>query len=63
MYFSPFNLTFSLIVESGSLMKRCKTDDDCGGSECTKDGTCASVSIDCCWMPPIYCCGPGSASE
>ncbi|RIA83128.1 hypothetical protein C1645_787042 [Glomus cerebriforme] len=48
----------SPLVESGQLMKRCETDSDCAGSKC-ENGTCNSVSIECCWMPPIYCCGPG----
>ncbi|GES82154.1 hypothetical protein GLOIN_2v1780765 [Rhizophagus clarus] len=47
----------SPLVESSRLMKRCQSDDDCPGSKCTVNGTCDSVSIDCCWMPPIYCCG------
>ncbi|CAG8760910.1 10403_t:CDS:1, partial [Gigaspora margarita] len=37
----------------------CKTTADCSdGAECN-DGACtSSVHPDCCWMPPIYCCGP-----
>ncbi|CAB4424635.1 unnamed protein product [Rhizophagus irregularis] len=49
----------SPLAEPDRLMKRCKTDGDCPSGKCTKDGTCDSVSINCCWMPPIYCCGPG----
>ncbi|CAG8568385.1 11386_t:CDS:2 [Funneliformis mosseae] len=47
----------SPLAESNRLMKRCKTNDDCHGDECTPEGTCATAHIDCCWMPPIYCCG------
>ncbi|RIB07470.1 hypothetical protein C2G38_2113666 [Gigaspora rosea] len=37
----------------------CNTNADCSdGAECI-DKTCTStVHPDCCWMPPIYCCGP-----
>ncbi|CAG8602444.1 7584_t:CDS:2 [Dentiscutata erythropus] len=38
--------------------KTCKSDADCGGKPCdTKEGLCETAYIDCCWMPPIYCCG------
>ncbi|KAF0509359.1 hypothetical protein F8M41_018598 [Gigaspora margarita] len=61
--FLTMHLTFELIAEYTKRGESCKTTADCSdGAECN-DGVCtSSVHPDCCWMPPIYCCGPLKSS-